>query len=151
MQKHSVKIVVIVCLVAFMVLACKAVGLATPLEQKTPKVILQRLGVAFMGQDGHKIIGSGCPDTDGKGTIDDYHLIVSGVSEHLRVNRILVVGDNSTLTWEWPCSDNWGLEAFPLGNGNWEIFIAPSLPSRIYTVLFFYENDTFAIGMASLP
>jgi hypothetical protein len=134
-------------------LACKASLLHESYEQssQTPVVILQRLSVAFLGQDGHKVIGSGCPGNDGKGTIIDYHLIVSGVDESRKVQRVLVAGDNSTLTWESPCSNNWALSATNLGNGNWEIFIAPSLPSKIYTVLFFYDDDTFALGMGIAP
>lgn len=116
-----------------------------------PDVILQRLSIAFLGQDGHKIIGSGCPGNDGKGTIIDYHLVVSGVDESKKVQRVLVAGDNSTLTWESPCNNDWALSATNLGNGNWEIFIAPSLPSKIYTVIFFYDDDTFALGMSSAP
>jgi hypothetical protein len=114
-----------------------------------PEIILQRLNVAFLGQDGKKVIGSGCPGSDGKGTILDYHFIVGGVDENKEVQRISVAGDHSTLTWASPCSNNWALEAKNLGNGIWEIFIAPSLPSKIYTVLFFYADDTFALGMVN--
>ena len=136
------------CLISFLISMACQIGTATEQTARSPQVLLQRLGVAFMGQDGHKIIGSGCPGTDGKGTIEDYHLIVSGVDEYRSVKRILVAGDNSTLTWERPCSNNWALSANNLGNGNWEIFIAPSLPSRMYTVIFFYDDDTLALGMA---
>jgi len=134
-------------------LACKTSTLHEPNEPITqsPEIILQRLSVAFLGQDGHKIIGSGCPGNDGKGTIIDYHLVVSGVDERKKVERVLVAGDNSTLTWESPCSNNWALDARNLGNGNWEIFIAPSLPSKTYTVLFFYADDTFALGVGTVP
>jgi hypothetical protein len=134
-------------------LACKTSVLNKSDEQTphSPDVILQRLSVAFLGQDNHKIIGSGCPGNDGKGIIIDYHLVVSGVDERKKVERILVAGDNSTLTWELPCSDDWALSATNLGNGNWEIFIAPSLPSKIYTVIFFYDDDTFALGMGTVP
>jgi hypothetical protein len=114
-------------------------------------VVLQRLSVAFLGLDGHKVIGSGCPGIDGKGIIEDYHLIVGNVDTEKNVERILVAGDNSTLTWELPCSHDWALSAEDLGNGNWEIFIAPSLPSKIYTVIFFYADDTFALGMVIAP
>jgi hypothetical protein len=149
---HKTQIpVLIFCLALWMVsLSCKASAAYEQMPQ-TPPIILQRLGVAFLGQDGHKIIGSGCPGVDGKGTIIDYHLIVSNVDESKRVSRILVAGDNSTLTWEWPCSNDWALSAENLGNGNWEIFIAPSLPSRVYTVMFFYEDNTFALGMRAGP
>ena len=104
-----------------------------------------------MGLDGYKVIGSGCPGIDGKGTIEDYHLIVSGVDEYRSITRILVAGDNSTLTWEYPCNNDWALAAQGLGNGNWEIFIAPSLPSRVYTVVFFYDDNTFALGAGFVP
>ena len=117
----------------------------------SPKIVLQRLGVAFLGEDGHQVMGSGCPGVDGKGEIVDYHLIVSNVDKHKSVERILVTGDHSTLTWEQPCSDDWALSAVDLGNGNWEIFIAPSLPSNVYTVMFFYEDKTFAMGMTIAP
>ena len=115
------------------------------------KVELQRLSVALLCRDGHKVMGSGCPGTDGKGTIIDYHLVVSGIDDNKKVQRILVAGDNSTLTWELPCTNDWALSATDLGNGNWEIFIAPSLPSRVYTVIFFYDDDTFALGMGTVP
>jgi hypothetical protein len=116
-----------------------------------PRVVLERLSMAFLGQDGHKVIGSGCPGTDGKGIIEDYHLVISNVDTDKEVERILVAGDNSTLTWELPCSNDWALLAEDLGNGNWEIFIAPSLPSKVYTVIFFYTDNTFALGMGSIP
>jgi len=134
-------------------LACKTSVSNKPYEQtpRSPEIILQRLSVAFLGQDNHKIIGSGCPGNDGKGTIIDYHFVVSGVDDSKKVERILVTGDNSTLTWELPCSDDWALSATNLGNGNWEIFIAPSLPSKVYTVIFFYDDDTFALGMGVVP
>jgi hypothetical protein len=131
-------------------LSCKASGEYEQMPQ-FPKVELQRLSVAFLGQDGHKVMGSGCPGTDGKGTIIDYHLVVSGIDDNKKVQRILVAGDNSTLTWELPCNNDWALSATDLGNGNWEIFIAPSLPSRVYTVIFFYDDDTFALGMGTVP
>ena len=131
-------------------LSCKASGEYERTPQ-SPKVELQRLSVAFLGQDGHKVIGSGCPGAYGKGTIIDYHLVVSGMDDSKKVQRILVAGDNSTLTWELPCTSDWSLSAKDLGNGNWEIFIAPSLPSRVYTVIFFYDDDTFALGMGIVP
>ncbi len=114
-----------------------------------PEIILQRLNVSFHGQDGKKVIGSGCPGTDGKGIIVDYHFVVDGVDENKEVQRVLVAGDNSTLTWASPCSNNWALDATNVGNGIWEIFIAPSLPSKIYTVLFFYTDATVALGMVN--
>jgi|GEM_PF-1165067 len=114
-----------------------------------PEIILQRLTISFRGQDGKKIIGSGCPGTDGKGTIIDYHFVVSGVDENKEVQKILVAGDNSTLTWASPCSNNWALDAKNAGDGVWEIFIAPSLPSTMYTVLFFYTDNTVALGMVN--
>lgn len=137
----------------FLSLACSTSVLDKSDEQypNSPEVVLQRLNVAFLGQDNHKIIGSGCPGNDGKGIIIDYHLIVSGVDESKRVKRILVAGDNSTLTWEFPCNNDWALSATNLGNGNWEIFIAPSLPSKVYTVIFFSNDDTFALGMGTVP
>jgi hypothetical protein len=63
------------------------------------------------------------------------------------VQKVLVAGDNSTLTWASPCSNNWALDATNLGDGIWEIFIAPSLPSKIYTILFFYTDASIAMGM----
>jgi hypothetical protein len=113
-----------------------------------PKIILQRLGVSFLGQDGHKVIGSGCPGNDGKGTIVDYHLTVNNVDEDKKIQRIIVAGDNSTLTWELPCSDAWALSVKNSENGNLEIFIAPSMSSRVYTVMIFYEDNSFALGMS---
>lgn len=121
--------------------------LNVPLE---PEIILKRLNVSFLGQDGKKVIGSGCPGTDGKGTIVDYHFVVGSLDENKEVKRVLVAGDNSTLTWASPCSNNWALAATNLGNGIWEIFIAPSLPSKTYTVLFFYTDATLALGMVNV-
>jgi hypothetical protein len=115
-----------------------------------PEIILQRLNVSFLGQDGKKVIGSGCPGTDGKGSIVDYHFMVGGVDENRQVQRVLVAGDNSTLTWASPCNNTWALEAANQGNGVWEIFIAPSLPSKTYTILFFYSDKTIALGMVSV-
>lgn len=150
-KRNSIFILMLI--LVLLSLACKASIPFEPNEQisQSPKIILQRLSVAFLGQDGHKTTGSGCPGNDGKGTIVDYHLVISGVDESKKVQRVLVAGDNSTLTWESPCSNDWALSATNLGNGNWEIFIAPSLPSKIYTVIFFYNDDTFAIGMGVAP
>ena len=114
-----------------------------------PEILLPRLEVSFLGQDGGKAIGSGCPGTDGKGEIVDYHFIVSGVDEKKEVQKVLIAGDNSTLTWASPCNNNWALDLTNLGNGNWEIYIAPSLPSKIYTILFFYTDATIALGMVN--
>jgi len=111
------------------------------------RVILQRLDVFYLGQDGHKVIGSGCPGNDSKGSIENYHFVVKGVNTDRKVIRVLVAGDNSTLTWEWPCSDNWGLLAQNINAGVWEIFIAPSLPTQIYTIIIFYDDNTIALGM----
>jgi len=121
-------------------------ALNVPLESE---IILQRLNVSFLGKDGKKMIGSGCPGTDGKGTIVDLHFVVGGVDENKEVQRVLVAGDNSTLTWASPCTNNWALDATNLGNGIWEIFIAPSLPSKMYTALFFYTDATVALGMVN--
>jgi hypothetical protein len=149
LKKHNPILVFWIILLIFS-LSCKASGESEQLSQ-SPEVVLQRLSVAFLGQDGHKVIGSGCPGIDGKGTIVDYHFIASNVDAEKKVQRILVAGDNSTLTWEYPCSNDWALSATDLGNGNWEIFIAPSLPSKVYTVIFFYTDDTFALGMSVIP
>ncbi|HNQ95016.1 MAG TPA: hypothetical protein PKK96_16005 [Anaerolineales bacterium] len=144
-------------LVSWLALSLSAVACSTIAPQQPnepavpPKLILQRLSVAFLGQDGSAVIGSGCSGDDGKGTIINYHIVVGGVDENKQVHRIIVAGDNSTLTWEFPCSDNWALSASNLGNGNWEIFIAPSLSSKVYTVMFFYDDDTFALGVGVAP
>ena len=113
------------------------------------RVILQRLDVIYLGLDGHKVIGSGCPGMDGKGSIENYHFIVQGVNKDREVTRVLVAGDNSTLTWEWPCSDNWSLLAQNIDNGTWEIFIAPSSPTQIYSIIIFYDDNTMALGMVN--
>jgi len=123
----------------------------TAVMQSIPQIILQRLQVTFLGQDGHKLIGSGCPGSDGEGSIVDYHLTVSNVDADRSIARIVVAGDNSTLTWAWPCTDNWGLLAIEAANGEWDIFIAPSEPARIYTVMFFYSDHTMALGMTTVP
>ena len=144
-MKYACKLPILLLLLAFS-LSCQVTGVNESVPQQ-PQVILQRLSVAFLGLDGHKVIGSGCPGTDGKGSIEDYHFIVGNVDTEKKVERILVAGDNSTLTWELPCSHDWALSAEDLGNGNWEIFIAPSLPAKAYTIIFFYTDDTFAMGM----
>jgi hypothetical protein len=131
-------------------LSCQITGSATQTAPLKPEIILQRLNVAFLGPDGKKVIGSGCPGNDGKGAIIDYHFMIGGVDENKEVQRILVAGDNSTLTWELPCNNNWALKATNLGNGIWEIFIAPSLSSKVYTVLFFYTDNTIALGMVNV-
>ena len=133
-------------------LACSMSGTPTPAGMlpptpSSPKVILQRLQITYLGLDGHRLVGSGCPGDTGMGSIENYHFIVQGVDIDRRVQRILVTGDNSTLTWESPCKDDWGLAAKEIRPGTWEVYIAPSLPSRIYTILFFYDDNTFAIGM----
>jgi hypothetical protein len=140
-------------------LACHIAGVQntpTPNEILGPptpgdlKVILQRLEVSYLGQDGYRVVGSGCAGNDGKGTIENYHFVVKGVDRHRKVRRVLVTGDNSTLTWEWPCSDDWGLQAQNMGDGVWEVFIAPSLPTDMYTLIFFYDDNTMALGMVRI-
>ncbi len=126
------------------------VAVGTPMPA-TPGIVLNRLSVSFLGADGHKVIGSGCPGSDGKGAIVDYHILVGNVDPDKKVEHIIVTGDNSTLTWEWPCQAAWALSAHDRGNGNWELFIAPSSSSQIYTVMVFYEDNTFALGMSSAP
>jgi hypothetical protein len=115
----------------------------------SPRIVLQRLTVAYLGRDGQYVIGSGCPGTDHKGRLEDYHLVVIGVDAGLEVTRILVTGDHSTLTWEWPCRGDWALLAENTGGGKWDIFIAPSLDSKIYTVIFFYSDNSMAMGMTA--
>lgn len=122
-----------------------------PPSLASPQVILQRLEVVYLGQDGQRLIGSGCPGTDGQGVLENVHFIVQGVDTAKKVERVLVAGDNSTLTWEWPCSNDWGLLAKDAGNGTWEVFIAPSLPTEIYTLIFFYDDNSMALGMVSVP
>ena len=113
------------------------------------KIILQRLEVEYLGQDGHRVIGSGCPGNDGRGSIDNYHFVISGVDKYRTVTRVVVLGDNSTLTWAWPCSDTWGLVAENYGDGVWDVYIAPSSPTDIYTILFIYDDNTMAVGMTA--
>jgi hypothetical protein len=144
---------------AILILASLACGIGSVQNTPTPneilgpptsddlKVILQRLEVSYLGQDGHRVIGSGCPGNDGRGTIENYHFVVKGVDWNRKVRRVLVAGDNSTLTWEWPCSDDWGLQAENMGEGVWEVFIAPSEPTKMYTLIFFYSDNTMALGM----
>lgn len=135
------------------VIACQSSTFAEErVESATgPQIILQRLGVAYLGLDGQFLIGSGCPGVDGEGNIENYHFVVSGVNPHLEVKHIFLLGDNSTLTWAWPCENSWALLARDMGNGNWEIFIAPSMLTKVYTVMFFYEDDSLAVGMVVVP
>jgi hypothetical protein len=77
----------------------------TPLARLGPpiaddlKVILPRLEIKYLGKDGHRVIGSGCPGNDGRGSVDNYHFVISGVDKYRTVTRVVVLGDNSTLTW----------------------------------------------------
>lgn len=123
----------------------------TPVNIPTPQIILQRLKVSYLGLDGNKLIGSGCPGNYGKGTTVDYHFSVSGVDTYREVTRVVVTGDNSTITWAMPCSDNWELVALDAGGGEWDIFVAPSETSHVYTVLFFYSDHSIALGMTTAP
>jgi hypothetical protein len=83
------------------------------------------------------------------GSIENYHFGVSGVDIDRKVQRVIVAGDNSTLTWEWPCKDDWALVAKEARPGSWDVFVAPSLPTQVYTILFFYNDNTFALGMTT--
>jgi len=157
------KVGLIVMILAWMALACRLQGEApfrspsliqipvnVHIHESTigPKMVLERLGVDFLGNDGYRVIGSGCPGTAGKGVIEDYHLEVRGVDKDKKVQRVLVAGDNSTLTGEGPGNADWELLARDSGRGKWDVFIAPSLPTRSYTVLFFYDDNSMAMGIA---
>jgi hypothetical protein len=37
-----------------------------------------------------------------------------------------------------------------MGDGVWEVFIAPSLPTDMYTLIFFYDDNTMALGMVRI-
>ena len=164
---HHMKKLLIICLLLLTSLACSLAelpGLAAPTPINvpptesvptiayipTPQVILQRLEVAYLGLDGNKVVGSGCPGDFDRGTVVDHHFSVAGVDTGKKVSRIVMTGDNSTLTWAMPCSDNWELAALDSGNGNWDILIAPSVPSRVYTVMFFYTDNSIALGMTTV-
>jgi hypothetical protein len=122
-------------------------ALNVPLE---PEIILQRLNIIFPGQDGKKVIGSGCPGTDGKGRIVDYHFVVGGMDENKEVQRVLLQEIIQRSHGHSPAlANSWALDATNLGNGIWEIFIAPSLPSKTYTMLFFHTDATLALGMVN--
>jgi hypothetical protein len=127
---------------------------STPAEQSiTPaevRIIPQRLQVVYWGQDGSTLIGSGCPGNDGKGTLIDYHFTVNGVDTGKDVTRIVVAGNNSTVTWANPCSNTWGLYSINQGAGRWELYVAPSEPTSIYTVVFFYADNSMALGMVEV-
>ncbi len=141
---------IILALLAAFVLAL-ACGRTAPAAGPGPEIVLQRLHVAYLGLDGNRLVGSGCPGDFGRGQIEDYHFVVTGLDPNREVVRVVVAGDNSTLTWEWPCRDDWELLAQPVKPGMWELFIAPSLPAKIYTVIFFYDDDRMALGMAEAP
>lgn len=64
---------------------------------------------------------------------------------------MLVAGDKGTLTWEWPCTGSWALLAKESSPGEWDVFIAPAYDAGIYTVIFFYDDNTMAIGMVRVP
>ena len=155
----SIKKIVLLILLLLVSVACILAGTQTdtlptrlgPSHSVAPEVILERLEIVYLGQDGHRVVGSGCPGNDGKGTIENFHFQVKGVDTNRGVQRVLVAGDYSTLTWEWPCSNAWGLVAEDAGKGNWDVFIAPSLPAKIYTIIFFYDDGTMALGMVEIP
>jgi hypothetical protein len=121
-----------------------------PISQGGPTIVLQRLRVSYNGQDGSKVIGSGCPGTDGKGSIVDYHFVVAGVNPGKQVVRVVVAGDTSTATWEWPCNNDWALLAKNMGEGVWDVFVAPSVAIKAYTLLFFYADNSLALGTVVL-
>ena len=123
----------------------------SPSPESEIQVILQRLEITYLGLDGHKVVGSGCPGNDRKGSIENIHFLVRGVNVDKKVQRVLVVGNYSTLTWATPCTDSWGLLAKDTGNGIWDIFIAPSLFPEIYTIIFFYDDNSMALGMLEVP
>ena len=157
MKPHMIFVMIILLFLILLSVACVATSMQTtsatlgPTPSSEVRVILQRLQVDYLGQDGHRVIGSGCPGNDGSGSIENYHIVVSGVDVDRDVVRVLVAGDNSTLTWAWPCTDAWGLVATDTGHGVWDIFIAPSLPTNMYTIFFFYNDNTMALGMVETP
>ena len=159
MKANTITVMIILPFLLLLSVACVATSIqATPTPitlgpspSSDVRVILQRLQVGYLGQDGHRVIGSGCPGNDGRGSIENYHFVVSGVDSDRDVERVLVAGDNSTLTWAWPCTDAWGLVAEDTGQGVWDVFIAPSLSANMYTIFFFYDDNTFALGMVEIP
>ena len=110
----------------------------------------QRLGVSFRGADGFFGVGRGCPGRDGLGQVEAYHLVVRGVDPHREVGQILLAGDNHT-NWARFCTkQTWELAAQNRGNGTWDLYFAPAPPTRFYTVIFTYTDNTFALGMVHL-
>ncbi len=167
-HKKKIFTALLICFSVLTILACRLTGMSNPttpspitgtpsgpsptlVSVPTPNILLQRLRVSFLGPDGNKLVGSGCPGSDGKGFTVDYHFSVSGVDRYRQVTRVMVAGDHSTLTWAMPCAGNWELVALDAGDGNWDIFIAPSESSHIYTVLFFYSDNAVALGMTTAP
>ena len=116
-----------------------------------PQIVLQRLEVTYYGQDGQTQIGSGCPGTDGKGSQKDIHFAVAGVDPGKQVSRIVVAGDNSTLTWQLPCAGtgSWELAAHQANDGLWDIYVAPSDFAGVYTILVIYSDNSVAMGMVT--
>lgn len=116
-----------------------------------PQIVLQRLEVTYYGQDGQTVIGSGCPGNDGRGSQNDIHFAVAGVDPGKQVSRIVVAGDNSTLTWQLPCSGtgSWELAAEQASDGLWDIYVAPSDYAGVYTILVIYSDNSLAMGMVT--
>jgi len=115
------------------------------------QIIVQRLGLTYEGQDGAKLIGSGCPGNDYRGEVVDYHFRVSGVDPNREVSQIVLMGDNSTITWQWPCTGTiWALWAEDQGGGVWDLYVAPSEATVVYTVLFLYADHAMAAGMVTV-
>ena len=117
----------------------------------TPKILLPRLKVTYLGLTEQSYVGTGCPGEDNLVKVDNLHFQVSGVDEQKLLQQIVVTGDNSTLTWELLCDDAWRLEARPAANGVWNIYIAKSEPATVYTVLFIYDDNTIALGNTYIP
>lgn len=135
-------------------------GYQTPITDSTyysqlekPIVLLERLQATFLGVSSNNLVGSGCPGDYGRGLLENYQLQVRGVDSWIQVTRILVLGNIGTATWELPCSDNWELVAQQDDSDptTWDIHIAVSTEQTVYTVIFFYEDETMAVGVAVVP
>jgi hypothetical protein len=107
-----------------------------------------------LGQDGSKLIGSGCPGTDYKGQLLDFRIHLSGVDTTKSVRKITVQGAGRSygdLTWEYPCAATWALLAIDRGLGEWDLYMAPSESTSSYMVTIQFNDGSVASATTFVP
>jgi hypothetical protein len=110
------------------------------------------LNVSYLGQDGSKLIGSGCPGTDYQGVLVDTHLRVSGIDSQKSIERIDVNGNPGTPHWESPCQGIiWGLAEVQEAPGQYSLYFAPVPNIFQYEVTVQYTDGSSKTGTVSVP